>query len=99
MKSLTVQLEERMLWKLVQFLGVGQIDVSNLDLDESTFESHRYMWFMYNLIVSVISFVVLTKIHSKQRYVHDLSIVFDFELFTTIWNSQDINLMQHKYNV
>ena len=41
-KRMTLQIEERLLWKLFQFAGYNQTDMAQEQLDENSFDSQRY---------------------------------------------------------
>lgn len=41
MKKMKIDIEERLLWKLVQFAGFGQDDVSDESLDENDYDTKQ----------------------------------------------------------
>ena len=68
----TTQIEERVLWKLLDFLGQGKTDATMEQLDENSFESQRYK----HILSAVISSPILSRVYATYQILNDSPRVF-----------------------
>ena len=60
-KQMTLQIEERLLWKLFQFAGYNQIARAQEQLDENSFDSQRYVSLQRSQMMGGLFELVLTE--------------------------------------